>query len=236
MTFKPFLPIAFLLLAGPALAADEVPPLSPVQIALFESDHLKNIERPERLEYRFSRATPAGTGNYVDRIALDVRPRPDGSKDLWVDFLSGERHRDFPPLASFHGNPVLMYFLERDVETMRDQTGGAATYFRNRIRRAFLDRAELRRTEFRRDGETMPATVITLAPFRGEERLAVFPGMAEKTYRFVLSETVPGTIYEIVAEIPGRPGEAPRLTEKMTFAAERPCETAEGPCAPPSGR
>jgi hypothetical protein len=236
MTCRRQLAIAVLgasLVAVAAADAEDQPALSATQVALFESDHLHAIARPERLEYRFSRETAMKTGDWIDRVDLDVRPRGDGLKDVWVDFLAGEHHVAFPPLIGFRGNPVLMHFLERDVDEMRRMTGGAATYFRNRIRRAFVDQASLRQIELPRDGGTAAATEITVAPFRDEARLAGFPGLSDKTYRFILSDAVPGTLYEIGAEIPGEVAQPPRLKETLTFAGERPCETGEGPYAPP---
>lgn len=228
--------LAPIVLAAPAPAADDTRPLSKAQILLFDTNHFAGIEHPERLEYRFEHAAGRTGERYVDRVHLDVRPREDGAKNVWVDFLTGSRHVPFPPLMGFHGNPVLMYFLERDVEAMHAQTGGAATYFRNRIRHAFVDRAELREVELQRDGKTERATEITVVPFRGDLRIAAFPGLEEKRYRFVLSDAVPGAVYEIGVEVPGKPGEAPLLLETLTFLAEASCERSEGPCTAPAPR
>jgi hypothetical protein len=228
--------VAPIVLAAPAPAADDTRPLSKAQILLFDTNHFAGIERPERLEYRFEHAAGRTGERYVDRVHLDVRPREDGAKNVWVDFLTGSRHVPFPPLMGFHGNPVLMYFLERDVEAMHAQTGGAATYFRNRIRHAFVDRAELREVELQRDGKTERATEITVVPFRGDLRIVAFPGLEEKRYRFVLSDAVPGAVYEIGVEVPGKPGEAPLLLETLTFLAEASCERSEGPCTAPAPR
>jgi hypothetical protein len=223
-------------LAAPFGAArgEDTRPLSPAQIALFESDHLATIHRPERLEYRFSHESGDPAGDYVDRVHLDVRPRDDGMKDVWVDFLSGEHHRPFAPVIGFRGNPAVMFFLERDVEEMRRQTGGAATYFRNRIRQAFVDQAHVGAAEVTSNGKAEKATEITLAPFRNDGRLAAFPGLADKVYRFVLADAVPGTIYAIATEIPGETGQSPRLKESMVFASEAPCKAPDGPCSAPA--
>jgi hypothetical protein len=224
---------ATLVPAAAAWAADEPPALSPAQVALFESEHLRNIDAPTRLEYRFSHEPATPAERYVDRVLLDLRPRPDGAKDIWVDFLSAEHHVPYPPLAGFHGNPTLMYFLERDVNQMRSATGGAATYFRNRIRRALVDAAQLQPVEVSWQGKEEKAVEITLAPFRNDPHLASLPGMTEKRYRFVLCDTVPGTILEVGTEVPGETGQPPRMKETMTFDGQRPCTTDEGPCAPP---
>lgn len=227
------------LVTGPAASAQDAQdtrPLSPAQTALFMSEHLKSIEHPERLEYHFQREAAAGgtdpNATYSDRVDLDVRPREDGKKDVWVDFLSGNRHMPFPPLMGFRGNPVLMYFLEHDVEDMNLMTGGAATYFRNRIRQAFVDRARLKPVEIERAGAKVPATEITLVPFKDDPNLAAFPGVADKRYRFLISDAVPGSIYEIDATVPGSDGGNPRLKDTMIFDSEKPCVSGEGPCVP----
>jgi hypothetical protein len=126
-----------------------------------------------------------------------------------------------------------MYFLDRDIGEMSRLTGGTATYFRNRIRHAFVDKAEVKPVEVERDGRKESATEIVLTPFRNEAHLAGSPGLQAKRYRFLLSDKVPGTIYEIGAEVPAEAGQAPLLTETMTFAGERPCPTEAGPCVPP---
>jgi hypothetical protein len=239
--------VAALLFAGLSVAAAPVSaddtvdtrPLSPAQIALFESDHLKGIQHPDRLEYRFLREAgsgstdQAGSGSFTDRIDLDVRPRDDQKKDVWVDFLTGERHMPFPPMIGFRGNPVLMFFLEHDVEEMQQLSGGPASYFRTRIRQAFVDRAQLKSIDVTHDGTASPGTEITLSPFTNDPRIAMFPQLKDKLYRFVLTDAVPGGIYEIDAEILGGAGQATPLKESMVFVGEHPCTASEGPCEAP---
>jgi hypothetical protein len=222
-----------LLTIGAAHADDTPPPLSQAQVALFESDHLRDIHQAAELEYRFHHQAQGGkdAGEYVDRIALDLHPRNDGGKDVWVDFLSGAHHVAYPPLMGFHGNPVLMFFLEHDVDEMGRVTGGPSAYFRNSIRRAFVDQAAVKTIGVERDGKTTPATEITLVPFAGNTEIAAsFPALKDKRYRFVLSPTVPGEIYEITAQLPGEAGAPPQQEDSMIFAEERACPTAEGPC------
>jgi hypothetical protein len=223
--------------AGPAHGHDEESPLSEAQVALFESDHLRDIQQPAELEYRFHHQVRGGTedGEYDDRVALDLRPHDDGGKDVWVDFLSGAHHVAYPPLMGFHGNPILMFFLEHDVEEMRRVTGGAATFFRNRIRRAFVDQAAVTPIEVERDGKATPATEITLAPFAHDSQMATaYPALKDKHYRFVLSQAVPGQVYEITAQVPGEAGAPPQAEDSMVFADQLPCKTDAGPCTVPA--
>lgn len=203
-----------------AAAADDDRPLSSAQVALFETDHLKEIRRPIVLDYTF-RHRGGPEGEYVDKVSADIRAvRQDGRKDVWIDFLTGDRRVDFPPAIGFNGNPLLMYFLEHDVMEMRAVTGGSALYFRNRIRAAFVDQAAMHPVEVTIDGAMHQATEIDLAPFRHDPNLARFPAFAEKTYRFILSDAVPGRIYQISTTL-GAPGVAPDTFEEwMTYAGK----------------
>lgn len=208
---------------GAARAEDAPPPLSPAQVALFDSDHLKNITHPARLDYSF--AHRGGEGDFTDKVSAYIREvHKDGSKDVAVEFLTGERQMEFPQANGFRGNPLLMYFLEHDVVELRQETGGAATYFRNRIRRAFLDRAEMHPVEVTVDGKKQSGTEIVIAPFRGDALIGRFPGVADKTYHFILCDAVPGTIYRISTSVP-KPATAQAASpagfeESMTYSGE----------------
>lgn len=196
------------------------PPLSPAQIALFESDHLKDIKHPERLEYTFEHHGGLA-GDYTDKVVADVRGiEENGRKDVWIDFLSGERRMDASPAIGFNGNPLLMYFLEHDVDEMRDATGGAAQYFRTRIRQAFAEGADVHPVEVKLDGKTSTGTEIVIAPFRNDAHAERFRGVAEKTYRFVLCGAVPGSIYQISTGVPSGAGSPAAFEETMTYAGE----------------
>jgi hypothetical protein len=120
-------------------AADERP-LSAAQAALFESDHLAGFRYPSILDYLFRHD---GRQPYADNVSLAIREvHPDGSKDVPVEFVSGDHRLDFAPVGGFHGNPLIVYFLEWDVLGMQQETGGSAFYFCNRIRAAFVDQAD----------------------------------------------------------------------------------------------
>lgn len=207
-----------------AAADDQPPPLSPAQIALFENDHLKSITKPVQLDYAFEHH---GADNFDGKVSETVREvHENGSKDVSVEFLSGEHQMNFPPVNGFHGNPVLMYFLEHDVVELHQATGGSTTYFRNRIRRAFLDGADVHPTEVTVDGKRQTATEIVITPFRNDAQIARFPGVTEKSYRFVLSDAVPGAIYQISTSVPksAAPSSNARsaaFDESMTYTGER---------------
>ncbi len=178
--------------------------------------HLQNVERPETLEYSFTRRGPAG---FTDSVAVHVREvHPDGTHDVAFDFLTGERRENYPSVGEFRGNPLLMVFLEHDVKTMRDSIGISATYFRNHIREAFVDGATIEDVTATVDGSKVPARKITLRPFQNDERLVRLPPIRNKTYTFVLADAVPGGIVEISTDMPADAGlGVPEAGEQVVF-------------------
>jgi hypothetical protein len=212
---------AAIILQPPIALADDPPPLSPAQVALFDTPHLKNIAHPETLAYRLERTGP---DPLVDTVLVHIQTiHPNGTKYVSFDFLTGPHRQFFPAVDDFSGNPLLMLFLEHDVLEMREQTGIAAAYFRNPIRAAFIDRADMAATTIPFAGKTVAARLITLKPFRDDPRLANLPSFRDKTYRFVLSEDVPGQIETLAAEMPADAGsDTPAWSETIMFVGEKP--------------
>ena len=204
-----------------AAAAEPAPPLSAAQQALFATPHLANVTRPEALEYRF---VQLGPGGFTDRVTVTIAGlHRDGSKDLRFEFLTGERHVDYPGIAHFAGNPVLMLFLERDVRQMHDQTGLAAAYFRERLRQSFLSEAALEEGTATVGGRPVPARTIVVRPYATDPRFRHVPVITGKTYTFVVSPDVPGGIASLRADAPADPSVgAPALGSTLTFAATHP--------------
>jgi hypothetical protein len=214
--------LAALAIIGAASAqAPDTRPLSAAQTALFETPHLKAIEHPETLEYRFERT---GIEPFSDTVAVHITEiHPDGTKLVSFDFLTGEHHMVYPGVDNFTGNPLLMIFLEHDVQEMRQQIGVAATYFRNRVRDAFVDRATIADSTIEIGGKTVPARRITLKPFADDRRLEHLPAVQGKTYSFVLSDQIPGQFQALTVETPADPEtKAPAWSEQITFAGEKP--------------
>ncbi len=207
--------------AGAADPADAAKPLSPAQISLFETPHLANIDHPETLLYRFTRQGPNG---FTDRVAETIKlVHPDGTKYVMFNFLTGDRHVFYPAVDDFRGNPLLMVFLEHDVDEMRAETGVAAAYYREHIRTAFIDKAEITTTKVTVDGHEVAAQSITLRPFADNDRFTHLPQIQQKTYRFVLSKAVPGGFAEFATEAPADPASgAPAISEDLVFDKAAP--------------
>lgn len=212
--------------ASKPVRADEMPPedtrpLSPAQIALFETPHLRNVDHAETLEYSYVREGPAG---FTDKVALHIRSiNPDGTKNVAFNYLTGERQVRFPELDNFRGNPLLMLTLERDVADMKEQVGLSTSYFRNKIREAFITKAAVTQATFDFEGAAVPARVITVRPFEGEQRLERIPSLQAKTYSFVLADAVPGMLAELRIGTPADTKmDAPAMSQRMTFTGVEP--------------
>jgi hypothetical protein len=211
---------ALLTLAPGLAAADNVRPLSSAQIALFESDHLHGVGDKTALTYDFEHR--GAGGDYSDHVTETIQAVHDnGSRDVAVAFLTGTHAIEFPMATSFKGNPLLMYFLEHDVAEMHQATQGASLYFRNRIREAFLVGAETHAVTITHDGKQEQATEITVTPFLKDPMIDRFPAFAEKRYHFVLSDAIPGTIYEISTTLPHTDASVGAFTDSVTYAGEQ---------------
>ena len=212
-------------IALPALAEgppdEDTRPLSPAQVALFETPHLRNVDHAETLDYSFARDGVAG---FTDLIAIHIRKvNPDGTKNLAFDYLTGDRQVKFPELDNFRGNPLLMLTLERDVAEMKDAVGLSTSYFRNKIREAFVTGAILTDATFTLDGVAVPSHEVTVHPFEGDRRLERIPSLQAKSYVFVLADSVPGTFAEIRIGVPADAVMAvPAFSQRTTFTGVEP--------------
>jgi len=196
-------------------------PLSPAQTAIFETPHLRGITAPETLQYQF---VQDGGTNYTDQVAVHIlKVNPDGSKSLAFDYLTGERQVRFPELDHFRGNPLVMLTLERDAAEMKEALGLSSSYFRNKIREAFVTGATMADTSVMLNGVTVPAREITIQPFLGNARLERIPSVQAKSYTFVLADAIPGMIAEIRISVPADAKmDSPAFSQRTIFTGVSP--------------
>jgi len=187
--------LLFMLLALLATGATLAQPVSPAETLLFETDHLARTVAPAVLVYEFRKASNVEPG-YSDTVELDLS-RKDGHVHARLRFLSGQRKRDLPDIDDAHGNPVLLGFLEHDIAEMKRLRGGSTTYFRKRIRMALANAAQLGRQPIAFGGKTVEAQVVRIQPYLDDPLHARFEAYVRKTYTFVISEAVPGGVYQI---------------------------------------
>ncbi len=206
------LALAALALSQEVAAAEVV--LSPAQIALFETPHLDNLEPPIRLDYVFRREETDRPA-IEDSIRLEVRASAEaGRHDVAVEFLTGPRAIRYPPATGFRGNPLLLFALDREARELSAATGGSTVWFRNRIRRAVAEAAELRAGIVAVGGQSFPATEIRFKPFVGEPRARRYQAMQ---FELLLCDTTPGRIHSIRTKVSESEGGG-KVTESIVFA------------------
>jgi len=205
--------------AGAAHAADD---FSAAERALFMSNQLANVKPPVQLHYHYQKSGSLEPG-FDDSVTLSLQPRADKSCcAASAQFLTGARHLDLPEVESAEGNPVLLYFLERDIREMNRLTKGQSGYFRKRIRMAVYQGAQMRELTIPFEGKTVPARQIMVAPYLDDPLRARFEQLATKRYVFTLCDAVPGGVYAISARVDGDDANAPVLAEEMLIEGAVP--------------
>jgi hypothetical protein len=229
--------IAGLLAAGLAAApaaADSttaaVPATAAVPTAtalLFENAHFDKLPDGTVISYRYERDTVDPTklgGAFEDDIKLTLgTPGPDGRRDIVVQLFSGERRKPAGPFSQMLGNPLVMLFLEADVNVMKELVGGNPRYLRNKIRAAFRAGGDVEATTVTVDGVEVPAERIVLRPFLDDSHRTELGAFVEKTYEFVVSDKVPGSLVSIRAVTPQLAGTGePYLEEEIRYVGSAP--------------
>ncbi len=200
--------------ASPAMAEGGY---TSAQIALFDTPHLESIAEPVALTYDFRHDAAEGEA-FEDRVRMIVTEvGADGRKNLSFEYLSGSRQRPFAAIEGFRGNPLIMLFLQHDVEDMKQATGGPSGYFRNRIRNAFRDGAEVEALTVEHAEKTLAAKRITIRPFAADPNRDRFPEFAEKWYEFILAPGIPGGLYRIRSVVPSGADGVPLIENSLTY-------------------
>ena len=200
-----------------ALAGDKY---SEAEILLFETHHLKPIKQPEVLHYTFKKQGTLEQG-FEDTVKIKIdKVKPDGNKSVSAEYLTGENSQQFATLDEAQGNPVLMFFLERDIHEMQRLTKGNWRYFQKRIRVALADEAEVRPVTFLYNGKEAQGREVKVAPYVSDPQKSRFEKFVGKYYVFAFSDAVPGGVYQVRAVVPAASSGAPLVEETLTFARE----------------
>jgi hypothetical protein len=184
-------------------AQPEVPDASPAERLVFMQPHLANIQPPRTLRYAYVEEGVVG-GPISDLMSIELRAGRGGACcTVRGSFLSGPRALQLPEITEARSNPALLYFLEYEVRRLQQQTKGQAAHFRQRIRLALAHDATIAPTTIRWRGSDTPAQVVRIAPFLDDPYRQRFEDMAKKEYAFVMSEAVPGGVFQVLATLPG---------------------------------
>lgn len=188
---------------------------------LWLSDHLRNISLPGRLYYDFVKRGSYEEG-FSDAVYLDITQiNEDGSKNASLEFFTAERAQKTAGadnLTHITGNPVLVVYMQGDVYEMNRLTSGNWRHFQRRIKLAFSESAEIEPVTFEYDGKTVAGEKISIKPYLTDPRRRQFEQFARKVYEFILSDQVPGTLYQIKTVIPDNlPDREPLIEEVLTL-------------------
>lgn len=190
-------------LAMPTRAADNAPPtdISVAERRLFVDNHFKDLRGKLGLDYVFEkRGTLEAPLDDTARVEVG-RAGADGARSVQIDYLHGPHAVKLPSPGRVEGNPVILFFLEREVREMKRRTGGSELYFRKRMRMALANAAELKPVKRRIGTREVDALEIRIAPFRDDPMRSRYDALADKTYLLTLSEAVPGQVVELSTEL-----------------------------------
>ena len=221
--------LAALALALSVIGVAHAQPVSPAETLLFETDHLGSLKAPATLVYTFGKVSNVEPA-FSDTVQLDLTDVK-GKRHVALRFLSGARQHVLPALEDAHGNPVLLGFLERDIAEMARLTGGSPTYFRKRIRMALAAATQLTRQALTYRGKTLQGTALRIQPFLDDPLRKRFEPYARKTYTFIVSDQVPGGIYQLATTL-ANPGAALTVSARASAAPANAAVTTIAPATP----
>ena len=191
---------AIVLPASSARAEEPPKDFSAAERALFMTDQFAKLRPPLTLRYRFQRSGSLEPA-FDDKVSIALKAQAGSGRccEAAGEFLSGERRVELPPVEGASGNPVTLFFLERDVREMERLTKGKSAYFRKRIRMAIFQGAQQRAVTLNYRGKSVAGQEFTITPYVDDPNRPRFEQLANKRYVFTLSDAVPGGVYAIRA-------------------------------------
>jgi len=219
------LAVAMLAFGGPVQAADPGQ-FSIAETKLFVDDHLRSLGGPTTLEYTYEKR--GSLEDPVDDVArVIVGPAAvGGGQSVKVEYLTETRKLELADIDAANANPVILFFLERDLREMHRLTGGSINYYRKRIRMALAEGGQVEAVTRNLGPRRIAATAIRIAPYRDDPARSRYEKFAEKTYVFTLSDDVPGKVVELRSEL-SYPPDASRkereivISESLRFVRQR---------------
>ena len=188
---------------------------------LWLDDHLKNIDRPVRLYYEFVKSGTYEEG-FSDAVYLDIiKINDDGTKNALLDFFTADRKQAVNPdnVTNITGNPVLGIFMQGDIYEMNRLTEGHWKYFQKMIKVALRENATIEPVNFEFNGARYQGEKISFSPYIKDPHRSDFEKFADKHYEFILSEQIPGKLFQIKTVIPNNAESAtePLISETLTL-------------------
>ncbi len=215
-------------LSAPGLAADPSE-FSAAEKLVFVDPHLTNLKGSTVLRYDFVKSGALEPG-FSDEARIEIAFNGKTCCTASGQFLTGERTLKLPEIPEAQANPVILFFLERDIREMQRLTKGRANYYQKRIRMAMVDEAQVRPTKISFKGREVPAQEVTLSPYLNDPAKSRYEKFAQKRYTFVLAKDVPGGVYQIRTSMADPQSGSPAMIEEvMTFTGSEAVTAAAKP-------
>ncbi len=208
MPIPPTLRAGLIVLAAAALmaigtSASLAQEISQPEKILFQSKHFGTIKKPTQVRYAYHQEAAAPDA-FDDTVTLTVRKvNADGTASVAAQFLTGSHAIAIADIDQAQGNPAILGFLERDIAEMKRLTGGSTNYFRKRIRLALAaPDAAVKTITVNYAGHPIAAQEITVRPYVDDPLKDRFGKFVEKEYVFVISDVIPGSVYQVYTTLP----------------------------------
>jgi hypothetical protein len=190
---------------------------SPAERLLFMGKQMTGLKPPTSLRYNFRKSGALEEG-FEDKVNLDFKRAANGRCcTVTGDFLSGARRLQLPDVENAEANPVLLYFLERDIREMQRLTKGSPSYYRKRIRMAAYEATTVSTVTLVYKGKTISGQQVDLLPYRDDPARSRFEKFARKSYRFLLSNEVPGGVFGMRTVMSSDAADAPPMIVEELF-------------------
>lgn len=188
---------------------------------LWFSDHLKNIKQPTRLYYEFVKSGSYEEG-FTDAVYLDIiKLNDDGTKNALLNFFTDERKQQVSPdnVTNITGNPILGIYMQGDTYEMNRLTEGHWRHFQKMIKIALRKQATVEPVNFQFNGKEYAGEKIHFEPYLDDPHRHDFEKFASKSYDFIFSDDIPGSLYQIKTVISNssEPEKEPLLEEILTL-------------------
>lgn len=208
--------------ATPATAAPNASGPTAVGM-LFETKHLDNLAPKSETKYRFQRTVSDEKMlglPFSDDIAIDINKlNPDGTREITLKVFTGERAREPQVVPDLTGNPVLVLFLDRAVMNYGSLVGGGnPSYFKGKFRDALREKAKTEPVKFDYNGQKVDGYKVTVVPYVNDPNVLRMLGYESSEFTFLVSQSVPGGIAELVSHYESPIKDAPKLEERITLA------------------
>lgn len=131
--------------------------------------------------------------NIHESMALAYTYKKDASAESSFD---DEVHLDVDKIKPDGAASVSMRLMKR-------LTGGSSNYFRNRIRLALAEAAQMQQVNFSHEGKQVAGQEVSIQPYLNNPMRERFEKYLNKRYVFILSSQVPGGIYQVRSSLSG---------------------------------